>query len=163
MSNIFHSYRSANTHSFVCKKVKPDHNPTPVPPPTEIPPGHCPDDGSGKLVEFQGYCYKLYALEGMERLTVDWYEARSKCEELEGGYKIASFHSERESSFVYTMLAQLDLNEQGTDFWFAANDIRWQSSWEGNWANADETPFDYTNWAEGEPNGSELVGLDFIL
>ena len=82
-----------------------------------------------------------------------WEEAKQKCEILGEGYKIASFHSERESSFVYTMLSQLESPAQETEFWIAAND----RDEEKKWSNADETPFDYTNWADGEPNGSESV------
>ena len=140
-------YFSDNVHNFVCKKTKPGHDPTPIPPPTEIPPGHCKDDESKKLVEFQGYCYKLNIVEE------SWEEAKLKCEILGEGYKIASFHSERESSFVYTMLSQLNSSAKETEFWIAAND----RDEEKTWRNADETPFDYTNWADGEPNGSESV------
>ena len=143
---------SDNSHNFFCKKTKPGHNPTPIPPPTEMPPGHCDDEGGKNLVEFQGYCYKLNIIEE------SWEEAKLKCEILGDGYKIASFHSERESSFVYTMLSQLDSSAQEAEFWIAANDRDDDGEGgEGIWSNADETPFDYTNWADGEPNGSESV------
>ena len=145
MNELFTSWGS---HNFVCKKWKPGHEPTHAPP-TDIPPGHCHDDETGKLVEFQGYCYKFVNLqEGFS-----WDAGKGKCEELGEGYHMASFHSERESSFVYTMLSQLDGPQRGTEFWIGAND----RDEEGTWANEDGTPFDYSHWAWGEPNGSTDV------
>ena len=44
---------------------------------------------------------------------------------------MASFHSERESSFVNTMLSQLDETKLETLFWIAAND----RNEEGKWVN----------------------------
>ena len=81
---------------------------------------------------------------------------KGKCEELGEGYHLASFHSERESSFVYTMLHQLDQTARETEFWIGAND-RDEYGEEGTWVNEDGTPFDYTHWASLEPNGSPEV------
>ena len=52
------------------------------------------------------------------------------------------------------MLAQLNPEDQETEMWIAANDA---SEQEGIWSNSDGTPFDYTHWADGEPNGSDWV------
>ena len=73
---------------------------------------------------------------------------------MENGYKLASIHSERESAFIHAMLAQLNPEDQETEMWIAANDA---SEQEGIWSNSDGTPFDYTHWADGEPNGSDWV------
>ena len=70
------------------------------------------------------------------------------------------------------MLAQLEPSYQREEFWIGVNDRRWKRGmergreileWigdgeEGHWQNFDDTPFDYTHWADGEPNGSEEVG-----
>ena len=54
------------------------------------------------------------------------------------------------------MLSQLDPSVQGTEMWIGAND-RDDMGEEGKWKNADDTPFDYTHWAYGEPNGNSEV------
>ena len=144
---------SSGSHGFVCKKWKEGHEPTDVPP-TEIPPGHCKDTGSKKLTEFQGHCYGFFNIDS----PVPWDQASSKCTEMENGYKLASIHSERESAFIYSMLSQMETSVQGTEIWIAAND-RDDTGEEGKWRNSDDTPFDYTHWANGEPNGSPEVLL----
>ena len=106
------------------------------------------------MIEFQGYCYKFIGANSLEGVT--WENAGSKCEELGGGYKLASIHSERESAFLYTMLAQMNSEDQEYNFWISAND-RDAAEGEGKWSNSDGTPFDYTHWADGEPNGSDYV------
>ena len=91
-----------------------------------------------------------------EGSTVTWDEGIIKCEELGNGYKLASVHTERESAFIYTMLGQLPPSSQRTEIWIGAND-RDDRSEEGKWRNMDESAFDYTHWATGEPNGSPSV------
>ena len=142
---------SSNTHGFVCKKIKDGHNPTDAPP-TQIPKGHCADNDK-KLTEFQGHCYKFAATSSQE--WINWEQADSKCKELGDGFKLASIHSERESAFIHAMLAQLNSEDQETEMWIAANDAAEEQ--EGIWSNSDGTPFDYTHWADGEPNGSDYV------
>ena len=105
------------------------------------------------MIEFQGYCYKLIGTNRLEGVT--WEDAGSKCEELGAGYNLASIHSERESAFLYTMLAQLNLEDQDTNFWISAND----RDREDEWCNSDGTPFDYTHWGDGEPNGDPPVRI----
>ena len=109
------------------------------------------------MTEFQGYCYEFQSTNSLEGIT--WEQAASKCEESGTGYKLASIHSERESAFIYTMLSQLDQESKKTEMWIAAHD----RDTEGTWTNADNTPFDYTHWAPGEPNGSEEVNIYLFL
>ena len=144
---LFYATISSGAHGFVCKKYKEGHEPTESPP-TPIPEGHCKDDGNKKLTEFRGYCYKFASTRSEE--GTNWEQASSKCEELGSGFKLASIHSERESAFIYSMLSQLNPEEQDTEMWISAND---RGEQEGTWSNSDNTPFDYTHWAPDEPNG----------
>ena len=106
------------------------------------------------MSEFQGYCYSIANADNAEGLT--WDQASNKCGEMGTGYKLASIHSERESAFIYTMLSQLEPSFQKSQLWIAAND-RGDTEDEGKWKNSDNTAFDYTHWATGEPNGSPEV------
>ena len=139
---------SSGTHNYVCKKWKPGHEPT-APPPTSVPTGHCGDDKSKRLIEFNGYCYKFIGLES-HNVGLTWDEANLACKELANGYQLASIHSERESAFIYTMYSDLLPENYGTWFWFGANDK--DDYAEGTWTYIDNTPFDYTHWKDNEPN-----------
>ena len=152
MENNDYLKNSDHTNQYVCKKWRPGHEPT-YPPPTEIPKGHCGDDHTHRLIEFNGHCYKFVGVEKDD--AVSWDEADSKCRELGNGYKLASIHSERESSFIYTILAELGEVEDTQDkFWFGASDLE-----EDKWNYTDSSPFDYTHWKDGEPNNSVKIIL----
>ena len=111
------------------------------------------------MTEFQGHCYEFVNVDS----PIPWDQAASKCEEKGSGYKLSSIHSERESAFIYSMLSQLDPSVQGTEMWIGTND-RDDRGEEGTWKNSDDTPFDYTHWAWGEPNGSpEVLVISKIL
>ena len=112
------------------------------------------------MIEFNGHCYKFAGTDKDE--AVPWTEADMKCEELGNGYRLASIHSERESAFIYTMLAELEETKYGSQggvqnqFWFGASDLE-----EGKWNYTDGTAFDYTHWANGEPNNK--VNLSTLI
>ena len=146
---------SSATYGYVCKKWKTGHEPTDTPPTSE-PVGHCGDDGSKTLVEFGGYCYKFAGVENHEE-GLTWDQAKQACEQLNNNYQLASIHSERESAFVYTMFPYLPSANKEQEFWIGANDRGDAETDEGKWKYTDATPFDYTHWADGEPNGSPEV------
>ena len=145
---------STGSHGYVCKKWKPGHEPT-AQPPTSIPTGHCGDDKSKRLIEFNGYCYKFTGLESPD-IGLTWDEAKLACEELANGYRLASIHSERESSFIYTMYSDLPSENHNSNFWFGAND-QGKGDAEGLWSYIDNTPFDYTHWKDNEPNNQVRI------
>ena len=131
----------------ICKKWKPGHGPTDTPP-TEVPPGHCENDGSE---EFQGHCYKFIGLDN----SLSWADAVQSCESIGvsgSAYRLASVHSERESAFIQTMYTHLPGDKQGNMFWLGASD----ENLEGEWIYVDGEPFDYTHWMDGEPNNKVL-------
>ena len=146
--NLFSSY----THEYICKKWKPGHEPT-EPPPTAKPTGHCGDDHSNRLIEFEGHCYKLSGTNPSE--GVQWSEATEKCIQLGNGYQLASIHSERENAFIYTMINELhyENEENQKKYWFGATDL----DEEAKWAFSDGSTWDYTNWKDGEPNNKVFL------
>ena len=137
---------SSYTHEYICKKWKPGHEPT-QPPPTEIPNGHCLDDGSNRLIEFNGHCYKFYGTNPSQ--GVQWTESGDKCVELGNGYQLASIHSEREAAFITTMLAG-QTNDNNSALWTGGY-VRINN--QGIYGWSDESNWNYDHWIFGEPNG----------
>ena len=116
--------------------------------PTEVPTGHCEDDGS--TYEFGGHCYKFLTN------PVSWYDAVKACEDQEVSvdrFSLASVHSERESAFIKTMYTYLPSENQNVIFWFGATD----ESNEGEWVYVDGSSFDYTHWEGNEPNNQVIL------
>ena len=126
----------------MCKKPK--NGDWPVPTPTTIPEGHCKDG----FTEFQGYCYKLMGFAEMEEKK-DWHRALEHCK-YELHSELASIHSAREAAKLTTMLVSLpDVNqdESSSKIWIGAHEAA-----EGIWWWSDESRWDFTNWAPGEPD-----------
>lgn len=90
------------------------------------------------------------------RLTIEQH--RTKAQEL--GYDIASIHSEEENRRIHSLLQGNHIN---TDV-FIDGERRWRRPLQrpdaippffrsqNFWFNYDETPFNFTNWNNGEPN-----------
>ena len=131
------------SHNYVCKK--PSDGEWPTPSPTTMPEGHCRAD----FYEFQGNCYKLLGTEG-EESKKDWHGAKDACINFDRDavYDLVSMHSSREAAFVTTMLADLP-SDKFVSFWIGAIE---GAATEGIWWWSDETKWDFTNWAPGEPN-----------
>ena len=133
---------SYTQHSFVCKK--PANGDWPQPSPTPIPEGHCTAD----FTEYQGYCYKILGFaEGEEKH--DWHFAKDHCRD---DYKaeLASFHSAREAAKATTMLASLSYDT--TDESLNTVWIGGYESYDSIWWWTDETQWQFSNWAPGEPD-----------
>ena len=131
---------SYQVHSFVCKK--PRDGDWPVPTPTTIPSGHC----KRGFTEFQGYCYKIMGFAEEKR---DWHRAKDGCRD-DFKAELASIHSAREAAKITTMLVPLldhDQDESSSKIWIGAHEAS-----EGIWWWSDESRWDFTNWAPGEPN-----------
>ena len=114
--------------------------------PLVITSGQCVDQFSGVI--FNGYCYVARTPNG----TFPTYEAAAQA--LDPAFHLASIHSAEENAFVRSRVA-------GGGIWVGVTD---QVN-EGVWVNLDGTPFDYSNWAAGEPNnqGDEdavIMGTD---
>ena len=138
-------------HNFVCKK--PSDGSWPTAPPTTMPEGHCRAD----FQEYQGYCYKLLGME-KEDAKKDWRGAKDACINFanDGAYDLVSMHNPREGAFVTTMLADLP-DEQFSSFWIGATE---GAGTEGVWWWSDESRWDYTNWATGQPDDWNSVSIN---
>lgn len=92
---------------------------------------------SATTASFGGHDYRTF-----DEL-VSWHEAVAACEQDAG--HLVTISSDEENAFVY------DLNPYT---WLGATD----EQVEGVWAWVTGEPFDYTNWAPGEPNNSSNPG-----
>ncbi|HAA12622.1 MAG TPA: hypothetical protein DCE41_13385 [Cytophagales bacterium] len=106
--------------------------------PENIPP-------SAEPVAFGGHYYQVFERE----LGITWQEAKAQCESL-GGHLVI-INSAEENDFLST------LGAANSNYFLGASD----HEVEGEWQWVDGTPFDYANWAEGEPNNSG-EGEDYL-
>lgn len=95
---------------------------------------HCPECREAQMPGGPMFllCHRL------ERMGI----ARQSCERFGG--KLASIHSQAENDFV----TRAAFARRQTRWYLGALD--WPDEGEFYWV--DETPFDYSNWADGEPN-----------
>ena len=132
------------THRAVCK-----WNTSPRP--TTPPPGDCPGD---QWQDIGGdHCYYF----GELNEVVSWHEARTTCWMMKGpdgaNADLASLHSEAEGE----LLTQRLLAQTGQNVWLGL-----ARGGDGSWSWVDQSPLDFTFWADGEPNGSGSDGEDCV-
>ena len=65
-----------------------------------------------------------------------------------------SIHSEKENKFI----SELIKNKDNKNFWIGAND----HEREGQWDWSDNSRWDYSNWASGQPNGDDIQNCAHI-
>jgi hypothetical protein len=75
--------------------------------------------------------------------TMTWHEAKTHCENLDG--HLATINSQAEDEFVYNNLAAFSPHEK---VWIGATDETQEGAWE--WVTSEV--WNFTNWAENEPN-----------
>ncbi|XP_068210370.1 macrophage mannose receptor 1-like isoform X2 [Palaemon carinicauda] len=97
----------------------------------------CEDDPSWLL--YNNHCYKIFPSDDDSGQT--WYESRRLCREIGG--ELASIHNVEENYWLQSQVHSVKDNV----LWIGGF-AYFRSGYE--WA--DETPFDYSNWAKGEPN-----------
>ena len=134
----------------MCKKPKNGEIPTPAP--TPIPEGHC----SEGFTEFQGYCYQMMGFVGAkDEIPTDWMGAKHGCRDILNA-ELASIHNSREAAKITTMLLNIpfiDFDDPTTSqVWTGAHEHD-----EGIWWWSDESKWDYTNWAPGEPDDMDYM------
>ena len=144
---------SYGLHSYVCKKPKSGDFSTPAP--TTIPAGHC----SEEFTEFQGYCYKMMGFVGAKaEVPTDWHGAKDGCRDLLGA-ELASVHSTREAAKITTMLLDIPYKDSEdtttAQVWIGAHEHD-----EGIWWWSDESKWDFTNWAPGEPDDMDYMEVN---
>ena len=80
------------------------------------------------------------------------------------GLELVSIHSEQEQSFLKTILASHDTNQEVIyEFWIGFHDfVHWNYDESGTYVWSDESSVDYTNWARGEPSESGVAGKECV-
>ncbi|KAM5158318.1 macrophage mannose receptor 1-like [Mantella aurantiaca] len=119
-------------YASICKQ-------TSVRAPTEPPqkPGKCPESSSISWIPFRSHCYFLEA-----EMDYEWGEATIKC--LQKGGNLVSIEDQHEADFLISYLVLL--RNKASSFWIGA-----YRNVEGKWLWIDNTPMDYVNWDDGEP------------
>ena len=95
--------------------------------------------GIPDAVEYNGHFYKIYLD------SLNWDEARQECIKL-GGH-LATITDEEEQAFIE------GLNTRKKDLWIGG--FLETENYEWRWVT--EEAFEYTHWADGEPNNSSNV------
>jgi formylglycine-generating enzyme required for sulfatase activity/tetratricopeptide (TPR) repeat protein len=85
---------------------------------------------------------------GYANPTMSWERAKDYCSSL-GGY-LATIQDESENEFISKIISS-------SEIWLGASD----GAEEGTWVWVSGEPWEYTNWAEGEPNTN--VDNDYLL
>ena len=85
---------------------------------------------------YNGHIYMIY------EISLVWSEAKTYCENLNG--HLLTITSESEQDFINRLLSKC----QNSYYWTGA-------SFNNNWGWITGESFDYTNWADGEPNNVE--------
>ncbi|MDO4170321.1 MAG: C-type lectin domain-containing protein [Lachnospiraceae bacterium] len=89
-------------------------------------------------IKFNSNSYKFY------NETLNWHEAKEKCEEL-GGH-LATISSEEENHFLKSNIPDNDVSF----FWIGGTDEKE----EGNWKWVTGEAFNFTCWSENSPNNN---------
>ncbi len=100
------------------------------------------EDNNEGMGEYKSHTYKVYYC------SVTWSDAKAWCEN-NGGH-LVTITSEEEQSFVQSL-------NDGTNVWIGAYREQ-REDWVWKWVTGEA--WDYTNWAEGEPNDSPNVVPD---
>ncbi|KAK8378664.1 hypothetical protein O3P69_009394 [Scylla paramamosain] len=119
---------------FVCEAAY-GMSGNPLPPPT---PAFSDEacEGDPTWLRLGDHCYRLVGAEDQQ----PWEESNKRC--LEEGALLASVHSLEENYWLQAKLLRLSLEA----VWMGGR------AWEEEYRWVDHTPFNFTNWAPGEPN-----------
>ncbi|XP_033126387.1 macrophage mannose receptor 1-like, partial [Anneissia japonica] len=132
---------------FICEKSRLGYT---RPPFTNPPIVTQPNDRSCATgwIGYGSSCYMPNEVQSSrDRLT--WLDARQAC--LSMGGDLASFHSAAEEAYILSRFTPIDQeNAYWLGYWIGLND----QVIEGGFEWSDNTPVDYTNWGDGEPNDS---------
>ncbi|KAJ8031853.1 Collectin-12 [Holothuria leucospilota] len=78
-----------------------------------------------------------------------WEKAMNKCSSLEEGAHLVFIESEQENRAVSRLALGVSCLKKA-EWWIGLNDKDAEDSWKWN-----DTPVNYTNWNNGEPNGNK--------
>lgn len=96
-----------------------------------------------KFVDMAGRCYFF-----SNYIIQEWIEAWKHCQDLDPNAILVSFESEEEWNAIESYLRANNLHTK--NWWTGGSDGLTGAKWMWMGSNA---PFNFTNWASGEPNG----------
>ncbi|XP_062276714.1 type-2 ice-structuring protein-like [Scomber scombrus] len=89
--------------------------------------------------EYDGHCFQYVAR------NLSWAEAQKNCQSLNAN--LASIHSLEEYQSIQGLI--MEITTQDTNTWIGGSNCEEEDDW--FWA--DNTPFEYKTWCEGDPHG----------
>ncbi|XP_071940974.1 macrophage mannose receptor 1-like [Antedon mediterranea] len=125
------------TRHWVCKLPKGVRPITVLPPMTPTPYPLCP--GNEGWIQFENNCYFFSQASGSGRLS--WQAADDYCHVQNG--RLVSIHTAPEMQFLND-----NTDKTISSYWIGLREYEVK----GIYSWSDSTPFDYVNWATGEPN-----------
>ncbi|VDM77470.1 unnamed protein product [Strongylus vulgaris] len=142
----------STAYPFICAIAENAHPsvtcptcPTPTCPTPPRQPGHC--ESGWAYFDKTDSCYRRFVWANFEN-------AEEVC--VSNGGHLASIHSAEENTFVNDISESgMDYSDDGSLTWIGLTQANYPSSTVWTWT--DGTPFDYKNWAPGEPNNSKGV------
>ncbi|KAK4329168.1 hypothetical protein Pmani_000459 [Petrolisthes manimaculis] len=157
-SFMFSTAVCAQPKAFICEAAR-GMPLTTLPPPTPTPDVYCFDVYNNTNVTqditnttsttqhdtwllYQGFCYKFVGIDSERgEKALGWWDSHVKCRE-DGG-ELASIHSLEENYWIMSKLTNLNVEL----VWIGGKALE-----DAGYSWMDETPFDFVNWRQGEPN-----------
>jgi hypothetical protein len=103
------------------------------------------------LGEYDGYYY--YSSVN----SYNWHQSVNHLKTIDTSFRLLSIHSQDENDWVTESAFQFYNTHHY--LWIGGTD----QVTEGTFVWEDKTPWDYTNWGDGEPNNSYQIGEDWVM
>ncbi len=106
------------------------------------------------IIEWNGHSYQVFYVPN----GINWQNAQNSADDL-GGY-LACVTSEEENNAIYDLISLnpelwfIDSYNNGIGPWLGGFQPAGSDEPDGNWQWVNGAPFEYTNWAPGEPNNA---------
>ncbi|XP_064641988.1 uncharacterized protein LOC135496555 [Lineus longissimus] len=114
--------------------------------------GHC-EDG---WLRFMSGCYKYV---NNNNVTLTWTQAEEKCKSLAADSHLTSIEDDYQRDFIlHSLFFKWPFISENKDIYIGLTD----QGHEGRFSWTDGSPFSYSNWDDGQPDGSALEGCSLL-